>query len=205
MSYLLVPEDEKDLVTYLVNGLGLRLLLSDVAPNREPRVAQDPWSAVPTELGKQNDTTPSHLIFWCSQLGPIRTLVDAPVTSDARTQVARQLTQQMAGHEYEDIIDLSRTPVIRWLRCSWHAPNRLKPALLQGMELEVRQTPKPVLKLYAKVGRWLKSRGEKLNPFEHCMELPGAQPRNLKTFWVWVHRHALESVKRGLEIWPWTG
>lgn len=205
MSYLLIPEDEKDLVTYLVNGLGLKLLLSDVAPNREPRVAQDPLSAVPTELGKQYDATPSHLIFWCSQLGPIRTLVDAPVTSDPRTQVARQLTQQSAGDEYEDVIDLSRTPVLRWRRCCWHAPNRLKPALLQGMELKVRQTPKDLLKLYAKVERWLKSRGEKLNPFEHCTELPGAQPRNLNTFWVWVHPHALESVRRGLEIWPWTG
>ncbi len=48
MSHLLVTDDERDLAAFLCGELGAKLLLTDVAAAGEPRVADDPLSALPS-------------------------------------------------------------------------------------------------------------------------------------------------------------
>jgi hypothetical protein len=220
MSFLLFPPDEIELVRYLCIDLDLALLLSDVTDGGVPRIAPLPLAAVPDKLlweplprapGRPLSTPPDPLtfLFWCPSLGPVRTFVDAPEPTEAIDRVAAQLTREAKGPSYANAIDLTRTPVIRWQRARFQRAclqngRRLVPGLLQAMPVKLRDTPPEVLKLHRKIERWLKKRGEKLNPFGHCSQTLVPQPRNLNPFWVWVHPHAMEWVRGGGEIWPWT-
>jgi hypothetical protein len=203
MSFLLLPPDELALVSYMCGDLDLALLLSDLTDRGVPRIATEPLAAVPDHL-PSSPSDPRTFIFWCHWLGPVRTLADASESVDPADRVAGLLTREAAGDRYGDVVDLQRTPVIRWHRTSFQSERRLKPGLLQVMPLYVRDTPSDVLKLHRQVDRWMKKHGERLNPFDHCRDLPIPQPRNLNPFWVWVHRHAMDWVSGGGEIWPWT-
>jgi hypothetical protein len=204
MSFLLLPQDEKALFHYMCDELGLSLLLSDVTERGAPRVASQPLTAVSDRL-PTSVSDPGTLIFWCRDLGPVRVLADAPAPVDVADRVAGLLTRQAAGAGYGDVIDHCRTPVIRWRRARFRREGQLKPALLQAMPLKIRDTPPGVLSLHRQIDRWLKKRGEKVNPFDHCSDAPGPAPRNLSVLWVWVHPHAMEWIRGGGEIWPWTG
>ena len=45
-----MTDDERDLAAFLCGELGAKLLLTDVATAGEPKVADDPLSALPSEL-----------------------------------------------------------------------------------------------------------------------------------------------------------
>ena len=207
MSYLLLPEDERELVEYLCYEIGLSLLLSDVAPNGIPSVARNPTAVLPSELPDRvqvGKAQVAYFIFWCPSICPVHTIAQKSATTDPKDRVSEFLTRNNAGGRYPDVIDLSATPVIRYRRCYWQTTNRLVPGVLQAMPIRIPETPNEVLQLYRKVERWLRKRGTKLNPFEHCLDTPVPQPRNLNGFWVWAQPHALEWVRNNGEIWPWT-
>jgi hypothetical protein len=204
MSFLLLPQDEMVLFRYLCEELGLALLLSDVTEQGAPRVALQPLTAISDRLPRST-VDPSTLIFWCRDLGQVKVLADAPEPVDAADRVAGLLTREAAGSGYGDVIDLCRTPVIRWVRARYRRDGQLMPGLLQAMPLSIRDTPPGVMRLHRNIDRWLKKRGEKVNPFEHCCDATVSPPRNLNVFWVWVHPHAMEWIKGGGEMWPWTG
>jgi hypothetical protein len=204
MSYLLLPQDETGLVRYMCEELGLVLLLSDVTDRGVPIVAAHPLTAVSNRLPIEL-ATGGTLIFWCRDFGPVRTLADAPAPVEPADRVAASLTREAAGARFSDLIDLTRTPVIRWRRARFRREGQLKPALLQSMPIKVRDYPPEVLRVHRQIERWLKKHGEKVNPFDHCSDPAVPQPRNLGPFWVWVHPHALEWIWGGGEIWPWPG
>ena len=56
---------------------------------------------------------------------------------------------------------------------------RFVPGLLQSMPVRIRDTPPDVVRLYRKIERRLKKRGEKLNLFAHCSETPLPLQRNV--------------------------
>ena len=53
MQFLLLPSDEQELVAWLCNELGLKLLLSDVLTGGRPATASDPIAALPESLPLQ--------------------------------------------------------------------------------------------------------------------------------------------------------
>jgi hypothetical protein len=204
MPFLLLPRDEIALVSHLCDELGLRLLLSDLTERGVPRIASRPTDAITDRLPRSGDGA-STLVFWCPALGPVKTFADASEPVDASNRVAALLTQQSAGGRYCDVVDLCRTPVIRWRRSLVRREGQLMPGSLQAMPMTIREHPPDVLKLHGKIERWIKKHAERVNPFDHCSDAPIPQPRNMNALWVWAHPHALEWVRNGGEIWPWTG
>jgi hypothetical protein len=203
MSHLLVTDDERDLAAFLCGELGAKLLLEDVAIGGEPNVADDPLSALPPELpspATYGSKEVRSLIFWLANVGPIKTLGNAPATTNAKDRVARLLTRDAAAGRFADVVDIERTPVLTLTRSHWQAPNRLAPGNLGATML--RHMP-PVKHRYCRTLRWLKKRGVKLDPFVHCAEVRDRRPQRLGPLWVWAQPNAKKLVEQGIEIWPW--
>ncbi len=206
MGYLLYPEDERDLTRKLTGDFGRRLLLSDVAPQGEPLLASDPQGALPPQLPSEPDD-PRFLMFWVEDLGPIRTAGNAAAVADPADEIARVLSAQSAraaNVDPQDLIDQTRTPVLGLHRTRSHS-GRLVPATLTAMPIPTSRQPTELLRRHRRVSEWLKRRGRRINPFEHCTDLPIEQPRNLNPFWVWVQPHAERWLEDGGEVWPWAG
>ncbi len=206
MSFLLVPEDESELTDYLCEEMGAKLLLADIAPKAEPRIARDPLKALPSEL--PIEATPGcneiyNLLFWLPSCGPVKTMRDAPEANDARDRVAQFLTRESATDQFFDVIDTRRTPVLRLRRSIRMAGNRLAPGVFGTMDTKASALPRDVRRMHAKATRWLKKRGAKVDPFLYCPEVRERRPTNLGPLWVWVQPKAMELVEQGTEIWPW--
>jgi hypothetical protein len=205
MSYLHVTDDERELVAFLCGELSAKLLLSDVASKGEPRFADDPLSSLPSELPaapKFGSNKVYTLIFWLPAIGPVKTLRDAPPASAPRDRVARLLSREAAAEQFADLIDFERSPVLTFTRSHWHAPNRLAPGILSSMPATT-VLPREVQRVHSRMQRWLRNRGVKIDPFEHCAEVKDRRPKRLGLLWVWVQPHAMALVQQGTEIWPW--
>lgn len=202
MSHLLVTDDERDLAAFLCGELGAKLLLTDVATAGEPKVADDPLSALPSELptaATYGSKEVRSLTFWLPEIGPVKTLGNAPPATNPRDRVARLLTEDAAAEQFADVVDFERTPVLTLTRSHWHAQNRLSPgnlSTLQAISPEVKRQ-------YSRALRWLKKRGVKMDPFAHCAEVRDRRPKQLGPLWVWAQPNAKALVERGIEIWPW--
>lgn len=206
MSFLLTPEDERELAVYLRDEMGARLLLSDIAPHAEPQIAVDPLQALPVELPpwpRPESGAVYELLFWLSSCGQIKTMRDAPETATAQDKVTRYLMQDAASDNFKDVIDISRTPVLLLHRSKIWAPNRLVPGSLSTMAVKASALPQNVKSAHTRVTRWLKNRGAKIDPFLHCPEVKERRPVNLGPLWVWAQPYATELVEQGIEIWPW--
>lgn len=206
MSFLLVPQDERDLTTYLCNEVGARLLLSDIAPSRAAQVAEDPLQALPPDLpaaATPGSRSIHDLLFWLPEHGAIRTMRDAPEAADPRDVISRRLTRE-SSDRYLDVIDTTRTPLLRLRRSTRISGNRLKPGVLGLAPLDTPELQETVARTHAKVVRWLKRRGTKIDPFLHCPEVADRRPIRLGPLWVWVQPHAGVLVGKGVEIWPWS-
>jgi hypothetical protein len=202
VSHLLVTDDERDLAAFLCGELGAKLLLTDVATAGEPKVADDPLSGLPSELptaATYGSKEVRSLIFWLPEIGPVKTLGNAPPATNPRDRVARLLTEDAAAEQFADVVDFERTPVLTLTRSHWHAQNRLAPGNLSTL-----QTISPEVKRqYSRALRWLKKRGVKMDPFAHCAEVRDRRPKRLGPLWVWAQPNAKALVERGIEIWPW--
>jgi hypothetical protein len=206
VSHLLVTDDEQDLAAFLCGELGAKLLLMDVAAAGEPKVADDPLSALPSELpaaATYGSKDVHSLIFWLPEIGPVKTLGNAPAATNARDRIARLLTRDAAAGQFADVIDLERTPVLTLSRSHWQAPNRLAPGNLGSMPTASQTIPPEVKRLYSRALRWLKKRGVKMDPFAHCAEVRDRRPERLGPLWVWAQPNAKTLVEQGIEIWPW--
>lgn len=211
VSFLLLPQDELELVEKLTGEFSLTLLASDLAPGGKPNIVASPLDALPDDLalpvrpGKE-PSAPAIFLFWCSGIGPIQMRDDSAPSDDPVDRVADLLTRE-ATDDWRDLIDLSRTPVIRFHRSAWHDDDRtrMKPALLQAMPVPVKKHPVQVSSLHAAIEKWMKTRGERLDPFDYCTELPIEPPRSRSRFGVWAWPQACGWVREGGEIWPWTG
>jgi hypothetical protein len=194
----------------LTGEFGLRLLASEIAPGAEPELIASPVKAVPDDLAlppqpQRQRSAPTEFLWWCSKLGPIQTLRDAPPSDDPGDHVAELLNRE-ATDAWHDLIDLTRTPVIRYRRSMWHdnCRRRMQPGVLQGMAAPVSEQA-GVNRLHARISRWMKRHGERLDPFDHCAEVPVERPSNTSRFLVWAWPEALSWVQAGGEVWPWTG
>lgn len=204
MHLLALPEDEQEIVRYLCEEQGLQLLVSDLVEDGVPRVAADPLGALVPDLpsGKRlkaavmpgvGVTDPTYrevweYLLWARSLGPIRTLVDAPVARDAVGRVALQINRE-ATERWRDLIDLGRTPVIGLRRTSWHhSEDCLIAGGLTAMRVRVRELPHEVASLHAWVERYLKRHSLRIDPFETCQLYRGPRrdPRRSRGWWMWA-------------------
>lgn len=204
-QFLLLPDDEVLFVRHLVDDEALVLLASDdlsdgVRP--VPAFASRPLPPPPVAL--QPSPEPIELIFWAEALGRVRTVAEAPAPTDASDRVARLLADEAAGGDAGHLLDLSRSPLVRWRRCSWHPNGALCPGLLQAQARKSREQPKELLRLRERVERWMKAQGERLNPFEHApADVQARQPENVRAFATWAFPAAAQWVRAGGCVWPW--
>jgi len=192
MRYLLFPEEERALFRHLRDDLGLRPLAA---------------------AGEITDDFPDFLrptrrdhYFWCPDIGPLRTLGEAPPPRDAKEAVLLGLNRQADPANWENMIDLARTPVICWHRPYWY---RLHGCIVAGrlrsMAARRKEQPPELLRLHAQVDRWLRAPTTKVNPFRHCSGLARPAPSNLATFWVAAWPVGQAWIDDGGELWPWDG
>ena len=200
MSFLLMPADERPFFAFLTEELGLLHLPTETASTTETAGSDHPCVAVCTEF----KVSPEEVVFWAAALGPIRTFASSPEPTDPRDRVALRLTREAAGDAFPNVIDPARTPLLRWRRPYLRSRTCLVPAVLQASAIQVSRAPHELRLLHARAGRWLKRRGTRINPFEHCRHAPVSAPRNLNPFWVWVHEYAKSWLDGGGEVWPWT-
>lgn len=211
MSYLLLPDDERELVGYLVNVRGMHLLLNDVLDGdwrggRAPHLATNALEAIPRQLPgppRQGGADVYALHFWPEDAGKLVSLGAPGRAQDATSRVGLVLSQQRAGRRWRDVIDPDRSPLIRWRRCYWRENGHLTPGLLQGMAEITRLWPPELLRTHQSVERWLRKGSERVDPFEHCDD-PPVVPPNRTRFVVWAMPQAADWVRRGGRVWPWT-
>lgn len=204
-GFLLLPEDELVLVAHLLDGEGLKLLAS-IDLGDGPCTVDGLTDPLPLPAPRQPNIEPSEpleLTFWAHQLGSLRPWSDAPAPTSVSERVHRMVNQQSVA-DFGSAVDEERSPVLRWRRTNWHSSGALCPGLLQAQARPAKQQPQELMKLHARVTRWMKREGHQLDPFEHAPEaLPVDPPRNTKPFRVWAHRHAAEWVRCGGRVWPW--
>jgi hypothetical protein len=142
--------------------------------------------------------------FWCPEIGPVRTLGDAPPPHEAKDAVMLQINREADPAGWRDRIDLARTPVIRWSRPRWYRKDRcLVASRLGAMAARTKDHPPALLKLYRQIERWLRRPATKFNSFKHCSDLPVPEPPNLSHFWVAAWPQAKTWIAQGGELWPW--
>lgn len=212
MSFLLLPEDERELVAYLVETRGLRLLVGDVlqrdvSGRRRPRVSVDALAAIPRVLPgppAPGDTEVRQFLFWPPDVGGLVALGDPGRGQDPRSRVGIALSMQGNVQRWRDVVDQDRSPLIRWRRCYWRTNGHLTPGLLQGMAEVTRLWPSELLRLHSSIDRWLRKGSSRLDPFDYCDNPPVAPPANRSRFVVWARPEAMAWVREGGRIWPWT-
>jgi len=212
MNWLLLPADERELLDYLVEELHLNFLAHDLTEDGKPSLSDAKRDRRLAKLPRPpRHPSPATYLeslefrFWAPQIGPIRLLGEAPEPTDAKDRVMLQLNKEMTPR-WSELIDLERTPIVTFLRSRWHSNGSLCPGALGGQPRPRREQPKELLALLRRIERWLKERGERLNPFEHChVEIPEVKdpPKNLNMFWVWARPEALSWVHSGGSVWPW--
>jgi hypothetical protein len=204
MHLLALPQDEQQIVGYLCQEQGLKLLLSDLVEDGVPQVADDPLRALAPELPSAKRlkaavtpgvgvTDPTYqevwkYLFWASSLGPIRTLGEAPEPRDFVERVALQVNRA-ATQRWRDLIDLGRTPVIGLRRTSWHhSEDCLIAGSLRAMRVRVRDLPREVASLHSRVERHLKRHSQRLDPFQTCQVYHGPRhdPSRSRGWWMWA-------------------
>lgn len=202
MSFLLFPEEERTFIERVLEKHSGVILKKDYLVDGSLKTVDIhdlDFADFPNDI--QSTQT---IILWLQDCGDIKTMKDAPQPHLAKDKVATLLTKEAAGALYENIIDYSRTPIIRWRRSRYHSENRLIPALLQSMPVPLGAIPAPLRKSYNSLNRWLKSEAVKVNPFEFCSDINSPAPNNLNQFWVWAHPEAFSWLQSGGEVWPWS-
>jgi len=193
------------LIEHLTDAEGLLLLASDHL-RAGPSVVRgqlDPPSLPPPAEPLTPREEPATFNFWWQEGGELRALGDAPPPGDAAGRVALKLAQDASEHR-QDLLDLERSPIVRWARCRWHSSGALCPGLLQAQARKTSEQPAGLVRLHRRVARWMKKQGVRINPFDHGPEeLTMDPPANLNMFWAWAFPAAEAWVRDGGTIWPW--
>ena len=202
MSYLLLPDDEVPFVQFLRQELGALMLRDELTTGGRAHIHADPTEAIGSTLPAESDQRT--LVFWLRDVGPVATMQDAQEPTDARRRVAIQLTRESAGSRFGRLLDLARTPVLRWRRSSFRSSRLIIPGSLQAMDVPVSKTPLEVRRRHRAADSWLRRKAVPIDPFEHCKNLPIPAPANRRVFRVWAQPGAASWVAHGGEVWPWT-
>lgn len=205
MNYLLTQNDELELIHFLREKLGAQMLLSDIAPGGDARIASSTFDALPNlpKPAKYGCKDIYQYKFWLKSCGPIITLGSAPQSTHPKDRVVQFLTKEAAGDSYEHVIDFMRTPSLSLTRTTQMNSRRLAPGVFGAMPVGTKDMPSEVIERYTIAQHWLKKRGTKIDPFAHCPEVEHLRPNRLGVLWVSVQPDAMTLVESGMEIWPW--
>ena len=163
-KFLMLPPDEREIVTWLCSAHGLGLLGSDVLLEGEPHVLGDPLAALPGDLPGSNTgpEEPSEFLFW----HPDWAVNSVPLTSiQAVDLVAKRLTAEVPAARDVDVsalLDVATTPVVRLRRSGWQPDGSLRPGALQGMARRTADNPPELLRLIRSVERSLMRRATRV-------------------------------------------
>ena len=202
MRYLLFPEEERALISYFRGELGLRFLASDGGATADA----DPVERIGDEFPELMSRTEREYYFWCPEIGPVKRLGDSR-PRDIKEAVCLQVNRQSYPDNWQNLIDLSRTPIVSWRRPVWYRASRncLVAGRLGSLTAKLKEYPPELGRLYKRVERWLRKPATKINPFRHCSNTPVPEPKNLSPFWVAAWPLGMAWVDQGGELWPWDG
>ena len=102
MNYLLLVVDEVEAASFLTEELGLEQV--------------GPAAHIDRELPSRASSEPRDFIFWAPNIGPLRSLGDAPPPRDATEAVLRKLNRDSHPDRWQDLLDVARSPVLRMHR-----------------------------------------------------------------------------------------
>jgi hypothetical protein len=194
MSYLLLPEDERELVTYLCDDLGWGLITGAIERGT-PIAFAAPSVALSGDLPVAGDHATGPLwvlLFWSPEWGRAIAIGDAPEPTDLVRRVLRSRRGGDTG-ALDNVIDLLVSPVVIYRRCYWgdHPDGSLGVGFLRGMDRPRADWPAELRRAVGQAERWLKRGGVKINPFDY-VDGPGTIP-NVVTWarpaaWSWLER-----------------
>lgn len=188
MTYLLLPEDEREMVENFCVDRGWNLLDGSVERG-QPLVIRDPRTLLSEDLPKHGEAVgPIRVyLFWSPEWGRAVSVGDAPEPADLVRRVIRQRFGGESGRL--DLIDPHATPVMIYRRCFWMPDARLALGRLQGMDRPRREWPPPFRRAFGQAERWLKRGAVKVSPFDHDDEpggVPGVVTWVRPAAWSWI-------------------
>jgi hypothetical protein len=194
MSYLLLPEDEREMVRYLCDDLGWTLVTGAVERGR-PIAFPDPNVVLSADLPVAGDHATGPLwvfVFWSPEWGPAIAVRDAPEPKDLVRRVLRSVHRRNSG-VLDTVIDPHASPVAFYQRCHWgdHPEGSLAVGFLRGMDRPRADWPPELRRAVGRAERWLKRGAVKIDPFDY-VDGPGVIP-NVVTWarpaaWSWIAR-----------------
>ena len=193
MSYLLLPEDEHELVHHLCTDLGWTMITGRIERGT-PVVFPDPSVVVSADLPVAGDHATGPLwafLFWSPEWGRAIAVGDAPEPRDLVRRVLRM--KGRATGELENVLDPHASPVVIYRRCHWgdHPEGDLAVGFLHGMDRPRAEWPPELRRAFGQAERWLKRGAVKINPFDYVdatRGIPNAVTWARPAAWSWVEK-----------------
>jgi len=192
MSYLLLPADEREMLSYLCAHLGWTLTSGRVE-HGTPVDFPDPTVVASADLpvGGDHGTGPLwEFLFRSSDWGPAVAVGDAPEPKDLVRRVLRERARR-DGRDLHNVLDPHVSPVVIYRRCHWgdHPEGNLAVGFLHGMDLPRREWPPELGRALAQAERWMKRGAIRINPIDYVDG--GASITNAVTWvrpaaWSWL-------------------
>lgn len=193
MSYLLLPEDEREMVRHLCTDLGWTIVTGRIEHAR-PVAFSDPSIVPSADLPVGGDHAKGPLwvyMFWSPEWGQAIAVGDAPEPKDLVRRVLR-IRARKTG-ELDDVLDPHRSPVVIYRRCYWgdHPEGSLGVGFLHGMDRPRADWPPELRRALGQAERWLKRGAVKIHPFDYVdgtRGIPNAVTWARPAAWSWIER-----------------
>ena len=194
MSYLLLPDDEREMVRHLRADLGWTMITGRMERG-QPVAVPEPDLALSADLPVAGDRGTGPLwvfLFWSAAWGRARAVGDAPEPRDLVRRVLRSAHGGETG-ELDNVLDPHVSPVVIYRRCYWgdHPEGTLGVGFLGGMDRPRAEWPPGLRRSLGQAERWLKRGAVKIDPFDY---VDGSETiANVVTWarpaaWSWLQR-----------------
>jgi hypothetical protein len=193
MSYLLLPEDEREMVRHLCTDLGWTMVTGTIERGT-PVAFPDPSVVVSAALPVAGDHAMGPLwvfLFWSPDWGRAIAVGDAPEPRDLVRRVLRMKARESG--ELDNVLDPHVSPIVIYRRCHWgdHPEGNLAVGFLGGMDRPRADWPPELRRALGQAERWLKRGAVKINPFDYVDgngRIPNAVTWVRPAAWSWLER-----------------
>ncbi len=194
MSYLLLPEDEAELVHHLCADLGWTMATGRIERGM-PVAVSDPSVLLSADLPVAGDHGIGPLwvfVFWSPLWGRAIAVGDAPVPANLVRRVLRKQGGADRG-ELDNVIDPHASPTVIYRRCHWedHPEGSLAVGFLRGMDRPRADWPPELRHSFGQAERWLKRGAVRINPFDYVDgfgTIAGVATWARPAAWSWLQR-----------------
>ena len=193
MSYLLLPDDERELVRHLCTDLGWTMVTGRIE-HGTPVAFLDPGVVPSADLPVAGDHATGPLwvfLFWSPEWGRPIAVGDAPEPKDLVRRVLRTRARETV--ELDNVLDPHQSPVVIYRRCYWgdHPEGSLGVGFLHGMDRPRADWPSELRRALGQAERWLKRGAVKIDPFDYVDgngRIPNAVTWARPAAWSWIER-----------------